>query len=151
MLPEQLLITSKLLLMGYAVALTSRNDVSIQWTILKIFGDDTWDHLLSAGLKVTSNRWAQWQSKRGDLVVIPDLPNLSLFAHIDEGPISFTNFASLRAECATVLSRVKDVGVRELLEVISTATTVAEAQNQVIKISPAASGENEGDHFSVPT
>jgi hypothetical protein len=81
--------------MDYAVALTSRNDVSIQWTILKIFGDDTWDHLLSAGLKVTSERWAQWQSKRGDLVVIPDLPNLSLFAHIDEGPISFTNFASL--------------------------------------------------------
>ena len=136
--------------MDYAVAVDSKDDGYLHWTVLKLFDEDDWGHLLDVGLKVTAERWAEWQSRRGDLIVVPELPNLSLFAHIDEGPISFRDLTSLRHECVTVLSRVTDAHVRELLEGVIMATTVAEESNGVVTIFPAVSGEKEGDHFCTP-
>jgi hypothetical protein len=136
-------------MMNYAIAVSITDSLSVNWTVVDLFSSSAWDSLWDE-LGVTPERWGQWREAHGRLAVVPELPNLSRLAYIDEGPLPFEDALELRAECSRALLKASTRNVKTLLKALARAARAAAGIGGTVVVFPAANGERKGDHYSKP-
>jgi hypothetical protein len=91
------------------------------------FSDDTWNAFWDE-LRISEQRWRDWhaavQSARKDSPVVPEFPQISRLAYIDEGTIRF-GAKDLNDECIRMTSVVKSDATRRLIADLLEASRLA--------------------------
>jgi len=98
----------------YVIAVVTAGAKGFRWTVTGTFSSRAWNRLWTE-LRVPQERWDAWQAAHGNLIVLPEFPNLSQLAHLDEGTISLDP-QGIQQECSRALAVARDSDVRSMLE-----------------------------------
>ena len=103
--------------------------------IIGHFTDSAWN-LLWQELQINEQQWENWHSSQINVPLLPDLPEISKLAYIDEGVVHFQP-KELSDECARLMPVLNGEEVRKLIERLQRASELAmDTENSEVIVHP---------------
>ncbi len=111
----------------YTIEVRTGAEPAIKSHVVAQFSHETWNAFWDE-LQVEEQRWQDWraavQNAGADIPLLPDFPQISRLAYIDEGTVPFIP-EELRDECIGMASVVQSEGSRRLIADLLEATRLA--------------------------
>lgn len=103
--------------------------------IIGRFTDSAWNSLWDE-LQISKQQWEDWQSLQVNVPLLPDFPEISKLAYIDEGVVHFRP-KELNEECVHLLETLNGEATRELVESLLKASNLAmQSENIEVIVHP---------------
>lgn len=99
------------------------------------FTDFAWNSLWQE-LRISEHQWEEWHSSQVSVPLLPELPEISKLAYIDEGVVHFRP-KELNEECVRLMPMLSGEDTRKLIESLQKASELAlEGESSEVIVHP---------------
>lgn len=125
--------------MGYTIEIRTPSRETVDCRVVGEFTDEAWNSLWD-DMQINEQQWRDWQSTvqsaQREIPLLPDLPQISKLAYIDEGAVHFRP-SELHEECVRLMSTMSSDATRKLLRSLLDASDLAlRCENADIVVHP---------------